>query len=254
VVTVEETALIMVVDDNVSISKTMSYVLKQKGHEVLIANNGNEAIDIIKLNKNIEIVFMDIKMPLMNGVETYKKIKHIIPDAAVIMMTAYSVEDLIQEALEEGAYGVVYKPLDFNNITSLIKKSLASNEGALVLVVDDDPSTRETFKKALAHNGYNVSVVETGEEAIELTKTEDFDIIFIDMKLPTINGLETYLKIKEYRPNAVAIIVTGFAQELSELVDEALLTSCYSCLTKPLDMAQVFEIICEVKVRKQEVV
>ncbi|MCK5587590.1 MAG: response regulator, partial [Candidatus Lokiarchaeota archaeon] len=67
-------------------------------------------------------IFMDIKMPLMNGVDTYKRIKKIRPDTVVMMMTAYAVEDLVQEALKEGAYGVLYKPLDIENVLTLIKR------------------------------------------------------------------------------------------------------------------------------------
>jgi DNA-binding NtrC family response regulator len=58
-------------------------------------------------------------MPLMDGVETYRRIKKIRPEAVVMVMTAYAVEDLVQEALEEGAYGILYKPLDKQEVRRL---------------------------------------------------------------------------------------------------------------------------------------
>jgi len=72
------------------------------------------------------MVFMDIKMPPMNGVEVFKKIKKISPNTFVMMMTAYAVEDLVQEALEEGAKGIMYKPLDIDNLLSIVKKVMVS--------------------------------------------------------------------------------------------------------------------------------
>ena len=64
---------------------------------------------------------MDVKLPGMNGVTAYKEIKKIRSEAAVIMMTAYSVEDLIKEAVSEGAYAVIYKPVRIEKVLALIE-------------------------------------------------------------------------------------------------------------------------------------
>jgi DNA-binding NarL/FixJ family response regulator len=64
---------------------------------------------------------MDIKMPKMNGVETLKKIKIIRPDALVVMMTAYAVSDLVQDAIQEGARAVLYKPFDMDDVLKQIE-------------------------------------------------------------------------------------------------------------------------------------
>lgn len=115
---------ILVVDDNVSQCKTMSFILERKGCIVAIAENGLKAIEIAKKNP-FDIIFMDIKMPLMNGVEAYKQIKKIRPGAKVVMMTAYAVEDLIGQALAEGAHGILYKPLDIQKMFDIIERGTA---------------------------------------------------------------------------------------------------------------------------------
>jgi len=114
-------AKILVVDDNVSLCKTMSLILKHKSYAVATANEGREAIERVQQNP-FDMIFLDIKMPHMNGVESYRRIKAIRPDAVVMMMTAYAVEDLVQQALQEGAYGVVYKPLDIDRVIAIIEK------------------------------------------------------------------------------------------------------------------------------------
>jgi len=113
---------ILIVDDNISLSKTMSFILGRKGYTVITTSNGLEAIEVVK-ERSFDFILMDIKMPLMNGVEVYKKIKKIRPEAIVMMMTAYTLEDLIKEALEEGAYGIIYKPLDIEEVIALIEKA-----------------------------------------------------------------------------------------------------------------------------------
>jgi CheY-like chemotaxis protein len=90
-------------------------------------------------------------MPGINGVQTYREIKKLNEKTRVIMMTAYAVEDLIREAIEEGAYTVVYKPFDMENIISTIERLLKTQ---LVLVVDDRLEDRETFKDLLEARGY----------------------------------------------------------------------------------------------------
>lgn len=112
---------VLIVDDNISLSKTLTFVLKRKGYQACPARNGPDAIEMIK-EMPFDLIFMDIKMPLMNGVDTYKRIKKIRPDTVVMMMTAYAVEDLVQEALKEGAYGVLYKPFDIEQVLTLIKR------------------------------------------------------------------------------------------------------------------------------------
>ena len=242
---------ILVVDDNISLCRTMSFVLKRKGYAIITAKDGLKAIENVK-ERSFDIIFMDIKMPLMDGVETYKRIKKIRPKAIVIMMTAYAVEELVQEALQEGAYSIIYKPLDIERVIVLIESLREVEEGALVLVVDDDPGTCISFKKILIKKGYNVNIASTGEEAIALAKEKVYNIIFIDIKMPTINGLETYLVIKEINPKAVVIMITGYRQEMADLVEKAMQNNVYTCLYKPLDMTEVLKLVNEIWERKQK--
>ena len=241
---------ILIADDNINFCKTMSFVLEKKGYAVTIAKDGSEAIQRVK-ESSFDVIFMDIRMPLMDGVQTYKRIKEISPEAVVVMMTAYSVEDLVQEALREGAYGIIYKPLDIEKVVALIEEVREAKRGALVLVVDDHPETCITLKNILIKKNYEVGIALTGEEAIAMARKNSYDIIFIDMKLPTINGLETYLSIKESNPGSVVIMMTAYRQEMAELFEEALNNSAYACLYKPFDMEEVLRLLNGIRERRQ---
>lgn len=116
---------ILIVDDNINLTKTMAFILKRKGFTVTTAKDGLEAVDKVK-EQSFKLIFMDIKMAHLNGVEAYKKIKKIKPEIVVMMMTAYAVEDLVQEAIQEGARGIIYKPLDLDNVVSLVHEATAA--------------------------------------------------------------------------------------------------------------------------------
>lgn len=247
----EEKASILIVDDNASLCKMMSFVLRRKGYAVTTARDGMEAIARVK-ERPFDITFMDIKMPLMDGVETYRRLKKLRPEGVVVMMTAYAVEDLVQQALQEGAYGILYKPLDNEKVVALVERLRQAREGALILVVDDDPGTCITLTNILNKKGYKTGIAHTGEEAITMAQAKAYDIIFIDMKLPTINGLETYLAIKDISPEAVAIVMTAYREEMADLVEEALDKTAYACIYKPLDMAEVLGLVGEIREKKQK--
>ena len=120
---------VLVVDDLRSIRLTLGGILEDEGYNVVLAENGYQAIESAKQTP-FDLVFMDIKMPGINGVQTFREIKKVNPQAVVIMMTAYSVEDLVSEALKEGAYTVVYKPFDIDELVKTIESALSCPQTA----------------------------------------------------------------------------------------------------------------------------
>jgi len=189
-------------------------------------------------------------MPLMDGVEAFKKIKRLRPKAAVVMMTAYSVEELVQEALEEGAFGIIYKPLDIDKVISLIEEAKTARKGALILVLEDE-ETRDTLRVELEKKEYKLGFAGSGDEAIALVKEQRFDVLLVDLKLPFINCFELYLAVKEVQPDIVAIIWTADAQGVTELAESALQGDVYTCVDKPLVVEDVLRLLDEVMLKKQ---
>ena len=229
---------VLIVDDLQNIRLTLGGILEDEGHNVVTVEDGYQAIEAVK-KAHFDAIFMDIKMPGINGVETYREVKRIDPRAAVIMMTAYSVEDLVKEALEEGAYKIVYKPFDIDKIMSIVKE--LPHEKIRILVVDDRFADRETLKAILEDKGYRVATANDGAEAIEAAKEKHYDIIFLDVKLPDIDGVETFMQIKRINPTATVIMMTGYTEE--DLVKRALGEGAYTCLYKPFDVEKVITLV-----------
>jgi len=240
---------VLVVDDNVEFCQNVVDILELKGYEALAAYDGLKALDLVKQD-GFALVLMDVKMPVIDGVETFKKLKEVAPGTPVIMITAYAVEDLIREALREGAFGSLKKPLDFDELFELIEQVIDS--GAMILIVDDDKDLCTNMKDVLEDRGYRVTVAYDGNMAIEKAQKNNFDIMLLDLKLPVLNGLETYLSIRDFRPNVLAIMITGYRQEMSELAQQALKESAYTCLEKPVDMDKLVELLERIKEQKDE--
>jgi len=231
---------ILIVDDNEEFCRNVVDILELKDYEAVVAHDGFQALEIVKQN-GFDLVLMDVKMPVMNGVESFKKIKEIAPGTPVLMITAYAVEELVREALKEGAFGSLKKPLDFDELFDLIEQAV--DNGAMILVVDDDKDLCTNIKDVLEDKGYRVTVAHDGNMAIEKAQKNKFDIMLLDLKLPVLNGLETYLSIRDFRSNVVAIMITGYWQEMSELAQQALKQSAYICLEKPVDMNKLMSLL-----------
>lgn len=110
---------ILIVDDLRNMRLTLGGVLEDEQHNVVIVEDGYQAIKAVE-NTHFDAVFMDIKMPGINGVETFREVKKLDPEIVVIMMTGYSVEELAKAAFEEGAYTCLQKPFDMEKVISIV--------------------------------------------------------------------------------------------------------------------------------------
>ncbi len=238
---------ILVVDDLRSMRLTLGGILEDKGHNVVTVENGYQAIEATR-KTHFDAIFMDIKMPGINGVQTFREVKKIDPRATVIMMTAYSVEDLVKEALEEGAYTIVYKPFDMDRIIAIIEELLKGK--TLILVVDDQFSDRETLKAILEDKGYKVATARDGTKAIKMVKERHYDIIFLDVRLPNMNGVEAFEQVKEIDPQAAVIMITGYTEE--DLVKRAVSHDAYTCIHKPFDMERIIALVEDIARERKE--
>jgi two-component system, NtrC family, response regulator HydG len=225
---------ILVVDDNQDLLETFAMILKRRGYEVQTAVNGSSAVNKFKEQK-FDVTLMDIVMPEMNGVDAFKKIKEIEPEAPIILMTAYSDDELIQSAKDEGVRQIIHKPIRIDQLIDLINEVAGDQP---ILVVDDDADICETLTKILEQQGYNVLTANSGEEAVSMSKKKTCQMAFIDVKLPNIDGLETLLQLKEINPDIIVIMMTGFRNEVKEALDKAQAASAITCLYKPFDPAE----------------
>lgn len=110
---------ILVVDDDPLICELFADVLAHQGHAVTTALNGPTALEEIEKG-HFDIIFLDIFMPEMKGVEVFKRIKRIDPQSKVVIITGYPDERLVQEAITEGPLVILRKPVSTEDIEGVL--------------------------------------------------------------------------------------------------------------------------------------
>lgn len=101
-----------------------------------------------------------------------------------------------------------------------------------VLVVDDDPIVGESFNRVLTGKGYAVITAANGEEALAKLKAEQYDLVYTDLRMPGMDGLEVAERVKAKQPWTPVVIVTGYASRTSE--ERAYAAGVSDFLSKPL--------------------
>lgn len=116
-------AKILVIDDEKSIRNALKEILEFEGHDVQDAQDGSEGFAKAEQEK-FDLVFSDIKMPKMDGIEFLTKLQEIQPDTAVIMISGHGSIETAVEAIKKGAYDFIAKPLDLNRLLITVRNAL----------------------------------------------------------------------------------------------------------------------------------
>jgi len=111
---------ILIVDDEISIQESLSGILRDEGYDVSVATNGNAALKIVEEDPP-DLIFLDIVMPGMDGIETLKKIKEKHPDIYIIIISAYGTIETAVKAIKYGAFDLIEKPLSLEKVVLTVK-------------------------------------------------------------------------------------------------------------------------------------
>jgi two-component system, NtrC family, nitrogen regulation response regulator NtrX len=114
---------VLIIDDERSIRNTLKEILEFEGHEISLAADGKEGLDAASVT-NFDVIFCDIKMPGMDGIEVLDKLIESGNDASVVMITGHGSVDTAVECIKKGAFDFIQKPLDLNRILITLKNAI----------------------------------------------------------------------------------------------------------------------------------
>ena len=213
----------LVVDDNATSRSIFQEMLESFSFEVSLAASGEEGITELEdanEDKPFELVIMDWKMPGMDGIEASKRIKNhtsLSKIPAIILVTAYGREEIMQQADEVGLEGFLLKPVNpsmlFDTIiqafgeavpeTSRVAQRkeqeaqvLENIQGAHVLLVEDNEINQQVAKEILEGAGLKITLANDGQEAVNAVKENEYDAVLMDIQMPVMDG---YTATKEIR-------------------------------------------------------
>ncbi|NJM30910.1 MAG: response regulator [Rhizobiales bacterium] len=229
---------ILVVDDDIDNAQSLGELFELEGHAAKVVHTGEDAVKAF-MAEDFDVAFMDVMMPGKNGVESFLEIKRLKPDAHVYMMTGYSVEQLLQQAIDGGAKGVFGKPVDIERVIASLAK--VDEPGGVVLVAEDDPDFGPMLRQMIAQAGYKSELVTNGADALARVMTGKVEVLILDLKMPLMSGIEVYATLKEYGKLVPTIIITANAAEYGESLTALDDIAATGILNKPFDPGQLLD-------------
>ena len=266
---------VLVVDDNASAREILSTMARIYGMEVDAAWDGRQALELIAAaEKNqlpYDVVFMDWKMPGMDGVETVQHIQseHLSKTPAIIMVTAYGREEAMDSADQRGVVlnTVLTKPVTatalLEAVGEVLGKRLVSDDrpvekannyeesmtklrGARVLLVEDNGMNQELAMELLNQAGVQVVLANNGLEAVEiLARDSAFDGVLMDCQMPVMDG---YTATREIRKNPAfkdLPIIAMTANAMAGDKEKVIAAGMWDHIAKPLNVGDMFSTIAK---------
>lgn len=251
---------VLVVDDDAELRDTISEYLRVRGFEVLEAGNGLDALMQIKRARPAHVI-LDLMMPRLGGLEALRRIRGFDPTIAVIVITGVEDTELRRQALSLGAAAVLRKPFTLADLLAALRGRSVAVKGAAeirvsplasppvrgaeatslgrVLVVDDEPDIRSLLQEYLVLKGYEVLTAADGERAVQVAAEEVPDVVFLDIDMPRLNGIEALTKIRALSPDVKVIMMSG--KVTVEVAKLSLAYGAFDYLPKPLDFGYLLQ-------------
>ena len=253
---------VLVIDDDEVAAEHAKLVLENAGIAVETALSGSQAVEMVKVRharrEAYNLIIVDWKMPEMDGLETTRQIRKVTGDeSAIIILTAYNWDDILEEAFAAGVDSFIAKPIfsealidEFKNALKKkqmkIEKKKADLTGKRVLLAEDMDVNAQIMMEVLKMREIEADHAENGKIALEMFKNHEegyYSAILMDMRMPEMDGLEATAAIRKLdRADAKQIpIIALTANAFDEDVQRSLQAGLNAHLSKPVQPDVLFE-------------
>ena len=265
----------LIADDDPILLDTAVDTLESLGITAERAGNGLEALEMIRrrheTGKDYDVVILDWKMPDMNGIDATRRIRAEVDAPVPILLTsAYDWSDIEDEAKEAGANGFVSKPLFRSRLYEKINQLFGTEAkpvepednysdlaGMNILVAEDNDINWEIISAMLGMFGITSERAENGRICVDKmaeAKEGKYELIFMDVQMPEMNGLDATRQIRKLENKWAASIpiIAMTADAFSENIAECLGAGMDGHIAKPVDMKLVIKEIRRIKEEKRK--
>ena len=266
---------VLIADDDPILLESAVDTLETLGINAEQAQSGMEALEKARhrheAGKDYDVIILDWKMPDMNGVETIRRIRTEVDAGIPILLTsAYDWSDIEDEAKEAGANGFIGKPLfrsrlyeKINGLLGTEAKPLEPEDdysdlaGMNILIAEDNDINWEIISTMLGMFGVNTERAENGRICVDKMAEAGegrYDLIFMDVQMPEMNGLDATRQIRKLANKWAASIpiIAMTADAFSENISECLKAGMNGHIAKPIDLKLVIKEIRRIKEEKRK--
>ena len=189
-------ATVLVVDDDVTVRDVVTRALTEDGIHVLTAADGEEGLRLAR-SRRPNLIFLDVMMPKMDGwaVLTSLKADRETAEIPVVMLTIMNETEM---GYMLGAAEYLSKPIDRERLTSVMAKHRKAVGASQVLIVEDDPTTRDVLSRSLVKQGWDVAEAANGRQALDRVEAHEPALILLDLMMPEMNGFEFITQLREH--------------------------------------------------------
>ena len=261
---------VLIADDDEVLLETAKDTLSSIGVKADTARSGAEAIQMISDSADYQVMILDWKMPDMDGIEVTRRLrKEVHNDIPVILISAYDYSDIESAAKEAGISGYICKPLFSSTLYNKINEVLGNKSapvnpdsdledftGMRILVAEDNDINWEIISNILEMHGIETERAENGQLVLDRINDKEkagFDLIFMDIQMPVMNGLNATKAIRSLDDPEIANIpiIAMTADAFSENVSECLAAGMNGHISKPIDIKLVMKEIRKIREEKQ---
>ncbi len=260
----------LIVDDNETSQAILQQELSHLSLQVTTVDSGEAALAALEnaatQKRPYDLVFLDWKMPGMNGIETAIRIQEAshLPKVHLIMMTAFHREEFLKEIDKVNFDAFLTKPVTQSVLCDAIKTAFGKNvaktslplkkeapviadmtaiKGALVLIVEDNRINQQVIQKTMENEGFVVDIANNGLEAVKRVEQVDFDAVLMDMQMPEMDGIEATQLIREKPQHQNLPIIAMTAHAMNGVREQLLAKGMNDYITKPFDIDQLFDVL-----------
>jgi CheY-like chemotaxis protein len=228
---------VLVVDDNRDLGEGLRDILEDECYEVTLALTGEEAVSLSR-EKDFDITLMDVQLPGINGIDAIMQIRSIRPNAGMIVMSGFRIEQLLAEALKKDKVPVLRKSSTTNQVLTALGDFHSAD---IVLIADDNPDTVSNIELFLKTNNYLVVVAHNEQEAVDGVQSGEAQVLILDLQLPVLEGMEVFIKLQNQGRAIPTVLVTGYSPKEAGEIDELHSLSVTGCLFKPFKPEQLLQ-------------
>jgi DNA-binding NtrC family response regulator len=225
---------VLVVDDEVPVRTTLAANLELEGFSVVDVASAAEALEHLSRG-TFDLVITDVRMPGMHGVDLFRKIRAAWPALPVVLMSGFAVEQLIEDAVREGAFTVLWKPFDVEGMLELVRRAARH---PFVLVVDGEGETAESAASALRTAGVRAEVAQDAPAALRMVAEGGTDVAVVDlvMKSPDDASLSTGASLIDalVKVDPTLAVIAVASPSAASPARASAAKSAYACIAKPV--------------------
>ncbi|MEN9848587.1 MAG: hypothetical protein RL368_1327 [Pseudomonadota bacterium] len=188
------TQSILVIDDDEVIRDLLHNHLSKSGYHVLTAASGEEGLKIARA-LHPQIITLDVMMPEMDGWMVLSLLKN-DPELADIPVVMMSIVEEPHKGYSLGAADYLVKPVSHQQLNKVIQKYMTDGR-ATVLIVEDDPVTRDMLSNMLERADWRVICAENGRIGLSRLEMNPVDLILLDLMMPEVNGFEFAIQVRQ---------------------------------------------------------